>query len=268
MYSVPDSAPTENKAICDLINQGLDPKQLYKAAYTFYRCSLEEALISKPPVRVQSGLFRGMVLFPGSFGSQLLPKWMGTYEAEVQTLLRTHARDASCFINIGCAEGFYLSGIAQWLQIPCFGTDLDPRSQQAVQHSAAHNALSHLVQFCPSTQDAVAGASGNLLCLVDVDGNELAVLNELQQWLPTNQNIRTISLILETDRDTHGQHNTPVLIDWLCAHGWQVQTIAQQNPHLRFEGLLSDQSFLDQVAHGAEGRPGGQAWIFATHNRG
>jgi hypothetical protein len=230
MYSVPDSAPTENKAICDLINQGLDPKQLYKAAYTFYRCSLEEALISNPPVRVQSGLFRGMVLFPGSFGSQLLPKWLGTYEAEVQTLLSTHARDASCFINIGCAEGFYLTGIAQWLQIPCLGTDLDPRSQQAVQYSAAHNSLSHLVNFCPSIQDAVARTSGNLLCLVDVDGNELAVLNELQQWLPSNQNIHTIALILETDRDTHGQHNTPVLIDWLSGHGWQIQPSPNKIP--------------------------------------
>jgi len=268
MYFVPDSSPVEDKAICDLINKGLSPKQLYRAAFTFYGCSLTEDLISKSPVRVQAGLFKDIVLFPGSFGSQLLPKWLGTYEAEVQTLLRTHARDASSFINIGCAEGYYLTGIAQWLRIPCFGTDLDPRSQQAVQYAAAHNTHSHLVHFCPSIQDAISGASGNLLCLVDVDGNELAVLNEMQQLLPTNQNIHNISLILETDRDTHGQHNTPVLIDWLSDHGWQIQTIARQNPHLRFEGRLSDKSFLDQVAYGAEGRPGGQAWIYATHYRG
>uniref|UniRef100_UPI0040488B91 hypothetical protein n=1 Tax=Cyanobium sp. TaxID=2164130 RepID=UPI0040488B91 len=112
MYSVPESAPAEDKAISQLVNSGMNPKQLYKAAYTFYRVALEEQLIAKQPVVVQSGLFKGMVLFPGSLGSQLLPKWLGTYEAEVQGLLEEQAKDCNCFIDIGCAEGFYLTGMA------------------------------------------------------------------------------------------------------------------------------------------------------------
>ena len=95
MYSVPDSAPQEDKAICELMNRGLDPQKLFRAAYTCYRLRLEEEISAGLPVLVRSGLFEGMILYPKSLASQLLPKCQGTYEKEVQDFLHEYCL-ASC----------------------------------------------------------------------------------------------------------------------------------------------------------------------------
>jgi len=69
VYSVPDGAPLEDIAICDLVNRGLQPKLLFKAAYTFYRVRLEEAFRQGRNVEVGSGLFQGMILSPEALAS-------------------------------------------------------------------------------------------------------------------------------------------------------------------------------------------------------
>ena len=264
MFHVPESAPTEDKAICQLVNSGMNPSRLYKAAYTFYRAALEEQLTSTQPVVVQSGLFKGMILFPGSLSSQLLPKWLGTYEAEVQGLLEEQAREYDCFIDIGCAEGFYLTGIARWLGIPCHGCDIDPRAHSATAFAAQQNGVAELVHLHTSTASAVQAGTGRALILVDVDGHEKEVLEELTQALSKTQSINEALLILETDKGQSSTQNTAQLITWLCQDQWNVIHIAHQNPQLRFRTGQSELSFLDQVVRGAEGRPGGQRWIMAT----
>ena len=263
MYTVPESAPAEDKAISQLVNSGMNPQQLYKAAYTFYRVALEEQLIANQPVVVQSGLFKGMVLFPGSLGSQLLPKWLGTYEAEVQGLLEEQAKDCNCFIDIGCAEGFYLTGMARWLGIPCYGSDINPRAHTATTVAASQNGVANMVHLHPSTASAVGAGTGRALILVDVDGHEMEVLEELNQALSKTPQIHAALLILETDKGQSSTQNTAQLITWLCQHQWSVKHIAHQNPQLRFRPGQSELSFLDQVVRGAEGRPGGQRWIVA-----
>jgi hypothetical protein len=263
MFHVPESAPAEDKAICQLVNSGMNPKQLYKAAYTFYQVALEQQLTARQPVTVQSGLFKGMALFPGSLSSQLLPKWLGTYEAEVQNLLQEHASDCSCFIDIGCAEGFYLTGIARWLGIPCHGSDIDPRAHSATTFAASQNGVANLVHLHPSTASAIGAGTGRALILVDVDGHEMEVLEDLTQALAKTPQIHAALLILETDKGPTSTQNTAELITWLCQHQWRVKHIAHQNPQLRFRPDLSELSFLDQVVRGAEGRPGGQCWIVA-----
>lgn len=263
MFNVPTSAPPEDKAICELVNAGLKPKQLFRAAYTFYRVALEEQLIAKLPVLVQSGLFRGMALFPGSLGSQLLPKWLGTYEAEVQALLEEFATEATCFVDIGCAEGFYLTGLARWLDIPCHGVDPDPRAQAATAMAAAENEVKDLVHLHPSVTSAIERCSGQALILIDVDGNEQEVLNEMQTALESTTSLSDIVLIVETDQSSGTSQNTGDLVQWLCKHDFTIVRIAAQNPSLRFRAAQADLSFLEQVVRGAEGRPGGQSWILA-----
>ena len=57
-YSVPDSAPIEDKEICKLVEKGLNPQQLFRASHTFYQASLEEKLIQDyENICVQSGIF-------------------------------------------------------------------------------------------------------------------------------------------------------------------------------------------------------------------
>lgn len=260
---VPDHAPEEHKQIARLINDGMQARELFRACFTFYQLELEQRLRDGTDLRVQSGLFRGMALFPQSLASQLLPKWLGTYELEVQHLLERHGQHCDAFLDIGCAEGFYLTGMAQWRGIPCAGVDIDPRSRQAVHDAACANKLQELITFQTSLDQAIGPLQGNLLCMVDVDGQELQVLSELQQQLEHHQGITDCRLIVESDLNSKGEHNTGEIVRFLSEHGWTVLGTTAQQPSLRFTGRHAERSLLDQVALAGEGRHGGQCWISA-----
>lgn len=263
-YTVPDSAPLEHKAICDLANRGFDPQKLFRAAYTFYRLSIEEEATSGGRSVVESGLFRGMSLYPHTLASQLMPKIQGTYEKEVQDYLTEHAGLFEKFLDVGCAEGFYLSGIAGWKGIPCYGIDIDPAAEKAVEYVAAANKLENLISFSNSLYSAEEFVAGKLLCLVDVDGSEFDVLGSLNSLFDQSSSLESVLLLVESDDSQLGRQNIPELISGLVRSGWSIESMIKQKPSNRFVDSRSELSFLEQVVIGAEGRPGRQCWIAAS----
>ena len=82
---------------------------------------------------VRNGLFQGMK-YPDarSAGSSLLPKIIGSYEAELAPVFeKILSRDYSEVIDIGCAEGYYAIGLA--IRLPkalcyAFDTSIDARN--------------------------------------------------------------------------------------------------------------------------------------------
>ena len=261
---VPDTAPAEDKALAELINQGLDSRRLFKAAWTCHQASMTDQLVSSGETTIQSGLFKGTILNPKSFSSQFLPKYIGTYEREVQDHLASINTSLDCCLNIGCADGFYLACIARWRRIPCIGVDIDPRSEAAIDHVRQANEITDLVSFRHSISEAVPQLNGSVLILIDVDGAESSVLGELLDALAMNRLIKHIHLIVETDLNAEGGGmNHPVLIRTLCAQHWSIDQLLQQAPSQRFLPQYSHFSFLDQAALAAEGRYGRQSWIVA-----
>ena len=270
MYFVAHDAPPEHKAIAELMNQGMDSEQLFKAAFSFHQLIVGTEFAEKDKTTVQNGLFKGMILNPESFSSQFLPKYIGTYEGEVQDHLASIKTPLDCFLNIGCADGFYIAGIALWLRIPCVGVDINPCSAAAITHVGKANGVSDLVSFSSSISEAVPKLSSSLLILIDVDGAESRVLSELLDALSKNQKIKHAHLILETDFNAQGDGmNHDVLINSLCAQQWTIQHLLQQDPSKRFLPRYSHLSFLQQVSQAAEGRPSEQSWIVAqrTYSR-
>ena len=266
MYFVPDNARPEDKAICELINQGLDSRQLFKAAFSFHQLIAGEKIASKEKnkISIQNGLFKGTVINPESLSSQLLPKYIGVYEREVQNYLASIRTPFDCFLNIGCADGFYLACIGCWRHIPCVGVDVDPRSAAAIAYIGQVNGISDLVSFSSSIGEAMQKLNGSILILIDVDGAESKVLEELHAAMAQNPQIKNAHLILETDINAEGNNmNHSWLIRSLCEESWSIDRLIQQDPGQRFLASQSQLSFLDQVALGAEGRPGGQSWIAA-----
>jgi len=261
---VPNTAPAEDKAIAELVNQGLDSRRLFKAAWTFHQASMTHQLVKSGETTIQNGLFKGTILNPKSFSSQFLPKYIGTYEREVQDHLASINAPLDCCLNIGCADGFYLACIARWRRIPCIGVDIDPRSEAAIAHVSQANEITDLVSFSPSIGEAVPQLKGSALILIDVDGAESSVLAELLDALAMNPQIKHVHLILETDLNAKGDGmNHNVLIRSLCEQNWSVDQLLQQSPSQRFLPQYSHFSFLDQAALAAEGRWGGQSWIVA-----
>ena len=74
-YDSPDSGDHETEAIKHLLNQGYDALKLLRASYNVSRIGLEVVLALETPIVVQHGLFEGMILYPKSLASTLLPKW-------------------------------------------------------------------------------------------------------------------------------------------------------------------------------------------------
>ena len=265
MYFVRDGDPGENKAICDLVNSGSDPGRLLKAAFSFYVRSLEDSLTAKYDfLEVGSGLFQGMRLSKEVLASQLLPKVTGTYEKEVQDCIKEFSGTFDKFVDIGCAEGFYVAGISRWLKIPSLGIDIDPRSEGAVFYAAQVNQVSDYVSFSKNIDEVRDFLEGSVLCLVDVDGSEMEVLRSLDYLCNSATSLSFVRLLVESDFSVNGVNNTPEIVEFLSSSGWNVDRILRQNPANRFEPSLSELSFLDQVARGMEGRPGGQSWIVAS----
>ena len=262
-YSLPSSASPEAKAICQLINQGLDPRKLFIAAITFYGDALVRGKVGSSPFVVESGLFQGMRLLSSALGSLLAPKIQGTYEKEVQDCLQLHADKFDRFLDVGCAEGFHLVGVARWKKVPCFGVDIDKRAGDAVRRVAAENGVSGLVRFESDLSLAASFVSGCLLCLVDVDGSEIDVLKSLMSVFETASDLENVILIVESDFAGGKEQNSPEIISLLTSDDWLVSSCLPQQPSSRFVGAKAGISFLDQVVWGSEGRSAGQSWIVA-----
>lgn len=86
-----------------------------------------KALVARHGLRVLGGPFAGMAYVPCAVGSALLPKLVGCYEAELQGVLALIMKtDYSSVIDIGCAEGYYATGLALHLpaaHVYAFDTD-------------------------------------------------------------------------------------------------------------------------------------------------
>lgn len=269
--AVPSNAPPEDQIICQLVNQGFNPKQLLRAAWSLYRHELQEALRAKPHVPVLGGLFAGMLCNTTTLSSVLLAKQQGTYEAELQDLIFEWASDVQGFVDIGCAEGFYVNGIAHWLKIPCVGVDINPAARDLVLGTAQVNGYANFVSFQSSVAEAISAVQGKILVLVDVDGHERLVLGELFDSLfafdPNGNIVREVVLVVETDVSANGEQNTAELVEILVGKGASIQAMARQDPLRRFSQRTRHLSFMDQCVHGLEGRGPGQLWLLATWKR-
>ena len=261
MLSVPEDAPLEDRAICQLVNSGLDTKKLLRAALTFHRVKLEQDEQESGDLFVQSGLFQGVKLYPHAIASQLLPKIQGTYEKEVQDFLSRFSFMFDRFLDVGCAEGYYLAGVASWKSIPCMGIDINVRARDAFEYLSAMPGLEKLLSFSMDIGDVVHFLSGRLACLVDVDGGEIDVIERLDDMFRASMDLRSCILIVESDINASGIQNHHDISVLLVSRGWQMLQVISQDPRDRFVGSKSHMSLLDQLMYGWEGRPGSQCWV-------
>jgi hypothetical protein len=263
-YLVPENAPEEHKKMCELFNSDLNKRELFRAAFTLYQASLERKALNISKGVVQSGIFQGISLYPKSMGSQLLPKIFGTYEVEVQDLIERKIKGINGFIDIGCAEGFYVAGIAAKYGVRSTGVDINPESRGAIEQIARTNQLDKLINYKDTIEEAFENHEGYLMILIDVDGSEKEAIRNVNQAVEKHKAINHATLIVESDFDKRSNApNTAELVSLLSSLGWNTTEIVPQQPYLRFTSRNRNLSFLDQVILGAEGRPGEQVWICA-----
>lgn len=134
------------------------------------------------PTRVLSGPFEGMNYRPIAFGSAWVPKFLGTYEKELNPYLeRLKAEPCDVIVNVGSAEGYFGIGLARMLaaqKVYCF--DIDPGAPRLLAQIAAINGLTDRVisgGLClPATLEEVLAPARDPLLMCDCEGGEFDLL--------------------------------------------------------------------------------------------
>lgn len=215
---------------------------------------------------ILAGPFKGMRYLPIALHSLLMPKLLGTYEAELSPLLEELLPELNFFIDVGCAEGYYVAGMAyRKPQMRSIGVDIDTRARRCLKELTDLNKLYDRVGFTSSTAIALAmeGISGQGLVIVDVDGSEAEVLSAVQKHLLCSDQINCVDLILETDRSATGNSNQVELEQLLRQTGFQIINVISQDPALRFNPLLAHFIFPSWAACGWERDYPEQCWLHA-----
>lgn len=129
---------------------------------------------------IHGGLFAGMTYVTAATEGALMPRLLGTYEAELHPHLRAFiAQGLDCVIDVGCAEGYYAVGLARLMPAAMIHAhDIDPAAQSACRALAARNGVADRVvvggNFQPQDFEGFAGR--RVLVFVDAEGAEMDIL--------------------------------------------------------------------------------------------
>lgn len=145
---------------------------------------------------VTDGPFAGMRYVRAAHSSQLGPKLLGTYEAEVAHILK-NAGLYDRVIDIGAAEGYYAVGLLRChpaLRILAF--EGSAAAAEAMSRLARLNGVSERLNirgFCDRDELSIAlDPPGSQLLIIDVDGGEDALVDP--ERVP---GLQSVSILLE-----------------------------------------------------------------------
>ena len=257
-----------NNEILKLFSQGLTSRQLLVLAAHYRRLDLEKSLCEQTNKEIISGIFKGIKHTGEAHGSTLCPKILGSYEKEIAQELHKICKDKDSFIDIGCAEGYYTTGVAKTTDIDTIiGIDISEPALTQARKSAAINGVDYKCQFFSKIKSATKLIKGNTLIMIDVDGSEVPVITELMGALSTSQK-QVTELLIETDFHSDGRSNEDEIAGELIKYGFSITKTIEQSIHHRFSDISHQltTSLLDQVIYGLEGRPSNQKWLIANHS--
>ena len=250
---------------------GATPKNLLTGAANFRRAEIESQLFNRFEGLIQEGIFKGVRLSPPSpHGSVHIPKILGTYEAEIATSIKMLTEKSKVFIDIGCADGYYTSGIAVSTDVEkVVGVDICNEILEFAKESANINNISHKCIFEKQLANALPHIQNDSFIMIDVDGSEKEVLNELSSYVKANQ-LRRINILIETDFDSNGRSNRQELIDQMTKLEYKITETIDCNPvcTARFSPIARQlyASYLDQMICALERGYSNQSWIIAAIN--
>jgi len=122
-----------------------------------------------------------MVYFSQAVGSALSAKIVGSYEEEIAPVIeRIIAKQPTCVIDIGCAEGYYAVGFARRLpSTRVYAFDIDRNAQALCRRTARANGVDARVSIGGEcTIDRLKELmTANTTILSDCEGCEMDLLN-------------------------------------------------------------------------------------------
>lgn len=208
---------------------------------------------------VLGGPFAGMAYVAQARGSALMPKLLGSYEAELHEIIRQiMAADYAAVIDIGCAEGYYANGLA--LRMPSahvYAFDIDPEAQKLCTEMARLNAVEERVTVSGEchTGDLNTILAGRSLLICDCEGFEVEMLRP--DLIPA---LAQADILVEL-HDHIRPGITPLILDrFEGTHRAALVTAAERDadcyPQLQFADARHRQLAVSEF------RQPGQQWAF------
>ena len=253
--------------ILRMFRSGASLRKLFIVAANFRRAEIEQKLYADFDGTIQDGIFKGIKLSKCSHDSTLLPKLLGTYEVEIADHVKSLASNYSLFIDVGCADGYYTSGIAVNANIDkVVGIDISDEALDLAEESALKNKVGQKCIFEKELMNALPHITNRCFVMIDVDGDEVAVLKALASHIQ-EQELREIQLIVETDFGFDGRSNKEELVEEIKNLGFLIDEIIDYDAFsaLRPSPITKQlyPSYLDQMICLLERGYSNQSWIVA-----
>jgi hypothetical protein len=218
-------------------------------------------------IQVLTGPFRGLRYLDEIVFGPITPKWLGSYESEIQDIIEAICqREYRQIINLGCAEGYYAVGLA-WRNpnCPVFAFDTDPLSRIQARKLAKINNLSNRITVRGEcTHDELQRLGGTRsLFLIDIEGQEMYLLDPLKA--PA---IRQADILVEV-HEADSSNDPSTAGSRLCDRFEQSHTIERRIPSDRCAWIQSNSDVWHrrltrpEVLHATnEFRSGRQLWLW------
>jgi hypothetical protein len=228
------------------------------------RRRLGERMIATYGTRVQTGPFKNMQYVTSAIGSELCPKLLGSYEAELHGALATVLKKQyDRIINIGCAEGYYAIGLA--LRQPrafVVAFDFNPMARQLCEEMATLNHVSDrllLGSEC-SHDDLRRAISSKTLIFCDCESHEFELLRP--ELVPQ---LAKVDMLVEL-HDFIDDRITPAIISRFSATH-DITMIDSSTRNVSDYASLQNFSPRDQRLAVNEYRAYSQQWALLLHRR-
>jgi hypothetical protein len=175
----------------------------FRRRYGALQDEAHEVLFAKNLPKVLSGPFSGMPYLDEIVWGSIIPKWIGSYEAELHNIVERVLSDGyTQIVNVGCAEGYYAVGFAWRLSgLKVLAFDSDPVARQQTARLASLAGVADRITisgYC--TAPILDGLTSQRTVLaVDIEGSEVELLDP--QRVP---NLSRASILVEV-------HSSPPL---------------------------------------------------------
>lgn len=163
------------------------------------REELLPVVIQRTNNTIQHGPFEGMVLVPEcAWGDgDHMSKLIGTYESELYDAIEDHIDSKpDLIINIGCAEGFWATGLGKRTGAPVILVDIKPEFIEIAEKNAQANGVNILktsIDYDSTQLNDDLNNSKNPLLICDCEGAE-----ELYLDLVSAPNLKKTRIVVET----------------------------------------------------------------------
>ena len=237
-------------------------------AISLKRTILEKEYYMKYQGCINGGIFKGMKYIPLARNSVLMPKLLGTYESEMSQYLISIGKDIDYFLAIGCAEGYYVAGLAyKFPNLISAGVDIDLQCINLTSILCEINNLQENTSCSSNLTVQLNKAQGDILLLIDVDGEEINILGKVLNQVKINKKVGFITIVIETDFNLNGSSNEDEIISFLLSNDFKLEQIIEQDIINRFAESTKAWSTLDRFVAGYERPSPAQKWIVAAKSQ-